>query len=169
MTRFVAVLLVAIATWIATGTTTRAGVSVPTTAHFVIAAETGGARFVVSGSGEVADLGSTALTNAEARAAYHAIVDQIPTEDAALQGEDASLYERAISAFKTRFDAKLLTRSLMADQESASLLPPAQSLRDLVISYRGQGLSGDTLLEQLIGASSRTNPAVDQMFGMSPR
>jgi hypothetical protein len=128
----------------------------------------GTARFIVSSSGEVTDLGPQALSNAATRAAYHSIIGQIPAQDAALQEQGASLYERAITAFKTRYDAKLFTRSLMADQESAALLPPAQSLRDLVIYYRGQGLSGDALLQELIGSSTRTNPVVDSMFGASP-
>ena len=70
----------------------------------------------------------------------------------------------AYASFKTRFDAKLVTRDLMENRALAESLPPAQSLRELVMKYRIEGYRGDDLLEMLIGKSSKTNAKVDAMF-----
>ncbi len=52
----------------------------------------------------------------------------------------------------------------MENRALAESLPPAQSLRELVMKYRIEGYRGDDLLEMLIGKSSKTTAKVDAMF-----
>jgi filamentous hemagglutinin len=81
------------------------------------------------------------------------------------------LEEQSRQAVALRNMYRTQTRALMADREAAALLDvnnPNQTYEQIYNKYAGLGFEGDALFQEIINASQRSNPIVNELLGIVP-
>jgi len=106
-------------------------------------------------------------TNPQARQWYTNQVRQMPSRIDTSQ----PLQQQAQQSFNMRNQIRTQSRLSMEDRVSAEMLNQARpnlTWEQVVARYQARGFSGDDLWREIIRASQRSNPQVNQFFGIDP-
>jgi len=132
-----------------------------------MAATYGATKAVQTVSRAVTNPRPGSLTNAQARQWYVDQMNRIPDRvDTRLP-----LQQQAQQASNMRNQVRTQARAYMADRTAAAELNrtnPNLTWEQTVARYQAKGFSGDDLWREIINASQRSNPQVNQSFGITP-
>jgi filamentous hemagglutinin len=110
---------------------------------------------------------SGSLSNVDARRWYLDAEQKIPE----ILDRTKPLEQQARQAHSLRNQFRTQTRDAMSNKLEADNLNiyfPNKTWEQLVMEYESRGFSGDALYEEIINASQRSNPMVNQELGIFP-